>query len=201
MPSLSISSSMKTAFLEPARRRPWMICPGRAPMYVRRCPRISASSRMPPSEMRWNFRPMARAMERPSEVLPTPGGPTKQRMGSLPSGRIFLTARYSRMRSLILLQALVVLVEDRARGGQIDGRRRLVLPGHGDEPVDVRAGHRVLGGGRRHLGQPIQLAKGLRLRLFGHAGGLDLLAQPSISWVRSSPEPSSFWMALSCSRR
>ena len=71
-------------------------------MYVRRWPRISASSRMPPSEMRWNFRPSARAIDRPSDVLPTPGGPTKQRIGSLPSGRIFFTARYSRIRSLIL---------------------------------------------------------------------------------------------------
>src|SRR3989454_983715 len=48
MPSLSISSSMKTGFRVPARRSPWMIWPGSAPMYVRRWPRISASSRMPP---------------------------------------------------------------------------------------------------------------------------------------------------------
>src|SRR5690242_9156146 len=37
---------------------------------------------MPPSDMRTNSRPKARAIEWPSEVLPTPGGPTKQRIGS-----------------------------------------------------------------------------------------------------------------------
>src|SRR5205809_683410 len=51
-----------------------MIWPGRAPMYVRRWPRISASSRTPPSDMRTNFRPVAFAMDIPRDVLPTPGG-------------------------------------------------------------------------------------------------------------------------------
>jgi len=32
----------------------------------------------PPSDMRWNLRPKERAMDRPSEVLPTPGGPTNR---------------------------------------------------------------------------------------------------------------------------
>ena len=45
--------------------------------------RISASSRTPPSDRRTNFRPVALAMDMPSEVLPTPGGPTKQRMEPL----------------------------------------------------------------------------------------------------------------------
>ena len=64
----------------------WMICPGIAPMYVRRCPRISASSCIPPSEIRANLRPSARAMLLPSEVLPMPGGPTKHRIGPFISG-------------------------------------------------------------------------------------------------------------------
>ena len=42
---------------------------------------MSASSRMPPSEMRWYLRPVARAIDRAIEVLPTPGGPTKRRIG------------------------------------------------------------------------------------------------------------------------
>ena len=33
------------------------------------------------NEMRTNSRPIARAIERPSEVLPTPGGPAKHRIG------------------------------------------------------------------------------------------------------------------------
>src|SRR5947209_14706056 len=32
-------------------------------------------------DMRTNFRPIARAMDRPSDVFPTPGGPTRQRIG------------------------------------------------------------------------------------------------------------------------
>jgi len=35
--------------------------------------------------MRTNFRPSARAIERPSDVFPTTGGPTKQRIGPLES--------------------------------------------------------------------------------------------------------------------
>src|SRR3989304_3695660 len=81
MPILSISSSMKTGLFVPAVLMFWMMRPGSAPMYVRRWPRISASSWMPPRLMRTNLRPMARAMLLPSDVLPTPGGPTKARMG------------------------------------------------------------------------------------------------------------------------
>ena len=76
-------------------------------MYVRRWPRISASSRMPPSDMRTNSRPIARAMDSPIEVLPVPGGPIRVRIAPdflsawIPrSSRSFLTATYSTMRSL-----------------------------------------------------------------------------------------------------
>ena len=50
--------------------------------------------------MRMNFRPSARAIEWPSEVLPTPGGPTKQRIWPETSFFSFETARYSMIRSL-----------------------------------------------------------------------------------------------------
>jgi hypothetical protein len=40
-------------------------------------------------------------MDIPREVLPTPGGPTKRRIGLFESGRSLTTARCSRMRSLI----------------------------------------------------------------------------------------------------
>ena len=62
-PSLSISSSMKTGLFTPTFFMPWMIRPGRAPMYVRRCPRISDSSRIPPRLIRVNSRPSARATD------------------------------------------------------------------------------------------------------------------------------------------
>ena len=45
------------------------------------CPRMSDWSQTPPRAMRWNSLPSVRAMERPTLVLPTPGGPTKQRIG------------------------------------------------------------------------------------------------------------------------
>jgi hypothetical protein len=98
---LSISSIMNTGLFEPASRSARMITPGSAPMYVRRCPRISASSLTPPALMRSNLRPIAAAIERPSEVLPTPGGPTKQRIEEpCASGLSLRTARNSRIRSL-----------------------------------------------------------------------------------------------------
>ena len=49
-------------------------------MYVRRWPRISASSRMPPSDMRTNSRFSARATDSPIDVLPVPGGPISVRI-------------------------------------------------------------------------------------------------------------------------
>jgi hypothetical protein len=79
----------------------WMIRPGSAPMYVRRWPRISASSWMPPRLIRTNLRPIALAIDLPSDVLPTPGGPTNARIGLRISSASVRTARYSRMRSLI----------------------------------------------------------------------------------------------------
>ncbi len=101
-PTLSISSSMKIGFRVPACFIPWMMRPGSAPTYVRRCPRISASSRIPPREIRRNLRPIARAIDFPSEVFPTPGGPTKHRIGPFVLSLSFRTARYSRIRSLTL---------------------------------------------------------------------------------------------------
>ncbi len=56
----------------------------------------------PPKLARTNFNPNARAILCPSEVLPTPGGPTKHRIGLRPSGFSFRTARYSRMRRFTL---------------------------------------------------------------------------------------------------
>ena len=77
-----------------------MIRPGIAPTYVRRCPLISASSCRPPSESRTNFRFTALATDRPSDVFPTPGGPTRQRMEPLGFSISLRTARASTIRSL-----------------------------------------------------------------------------------------------------
>ena len=86
--------------------------PGREPMYVRRCPRISASSRTPPSEIRTNFRFIDRAIDCPSEVLPTPGGPTKHRIGP------FMPMA---LEALVVLGAVAVAAR-RSRRGRAGGR-------------------------------------------------------------------------------
>ena len=49
-------------------------------MYVLLWPLISASSRIPPREILANSLPVALAIDLPKDVLPTPGGPTKQRI-------------------------------------------------------------------------------------------------------------------------
>lgn len=56
------------------------------PMYVLLCPRISASSFTPPSDIRMNFLPKAAEMDAAKDVFPTPGGPTKHKIGPLASG-------------------------------------------------------------------------------------------------------------------
>ena len=97
-PSLSTSSMTSTGFAHSARRRASTMRPGMAPTYVRRCPRIVDSSRTPPTAMRSIGRPVARAIDCASEVLPVPGGPRKQMIGACVSGASARTARYSRMR-------------------------------------------------------------------------------------------------------
>ena len=86
---MSISSSSSTQSLRPAFLSAWTIAPGPAATYVRRCPRISASSRTPPSEMRWNGRPSARASDCAALVLPVPGGPVNSRIGPRVGAALF----------------------------------------------------------------------------------------------------------------
>ena len=50
-------------------------------MYVLRCPLISASSLTPPKDILTKFLPVAEAIDFPRDVLPTPGGPTKHKIG------------------------------------------------------------------------------------------------------------------------
>jgi hypothetical protein len=50
------------------------------------------------SAYRWNSRPRVLAIDRPTLVLPTPGGPTKHRIGPRRLFLICLTARYSMTR-------------------------------------------------------------------------------------------------------
>ena len=84
--------------------------------------------------------PCARAIDWPSDVLPTPGGPTKQRIGALPCG-------FELAHRQVLEDALLDLRRDRsdprrgcrARFGDVD---RLVLgqlPRQLDQPVEIGA--------------------------------------------------------------
>src|SRR5262244_2431153 len=162
---------MNTGFIAPACFSAWTIRPGIDPMYVRRCPRISASSRTPPSEMRTNSRPIARAIERPSDVLPTPGGPTKQRIGPRESPRSLRTPRNSRMRSLMSRRCAWSssrICEAPARSMRSGDER--------DHPVEIGAHHVRLGAVRVHALEPAELALRLGHRLLGPARLFDLRA-------------------------
>ena len=99
LPNLSISSNMMTGLEASAFIRLLMMRPGIAPIYVFRCPRISASSCTPPNDIRTYFRFKASAIERPKDVFPTPGGPYRHTIGDFMSPFSFSTARCSKMRS------------------------------------------------------------------------------------------------------
>ena len=89
-------------------------------------PSISASSRIPPSDMRTNSRPVARAIDSPIDVLPVPGGPISvmapERRSSTPrSLRSFATGRDVLDDAVLdVVEARVVGVQHLARGS---GRR------------------------------------------------------------------------------
>ena len=150
-----------------------MIVPGMAPMYVRRWPRISASSRTPPTEMRTNLRPSVRAIEWPSDVLPTPGGPTKQRIGPERSPSFsFETARYSRIRSFTLSRSKWSSSRTFRAWPEVEVVLRLLVPGQAEDPLDIGADDAVLGRCRRELLEPGQLTVDSLTGLFGE---LDLV--------------------------
>src|ERR1041384_3187799 len=108
------------------------IRPGSAPTYVRRWPRISASSRTPPSATRTNFRPSVRATDSPSEVLPTPGGPTRAGTAAEPRPRPApaTAGAHAKVRPdpfLHVAETVVVGVKDLARPrdvGRVVGAHR-----------------------------------------------------------------------------
>ena len=60
---------------------------------------------------------------------------------------------------------------------QIDHFVGPLVPRQRDQPVEIGARHGVLGGRRRHLRQPIELAQRFLLDRLGHAGRFDLLGE------------------------
>ena len=113
----------------------------------------------------------------PSEVLPTPGGPTKHRIGLLPCGIELAHREVLEDPALDLVEAVVVLVEDAPRLRDVDRVVAQLRPGQLDQPVEIGAHHRVLGRGLGHALQALQLLPRLLLGLLGHAGLGDRLLQ------------------------
>ena len=196
-PSLSISSSISTGLRVPALRSAWMMLPGSAPTYVRRWPRISASSCTPPRLVRTNFRPSARAMLCPSEVLPTPGRSDEAQDRAAPL-RVELAHREELEDALLdLVEPVVILVEDTTRVRDVDRFLVELRPRQLDHPVEPGPQHRVLG----------DRVSGMRSRRFSAclacscaSSGMPALsiASPSsfISSDRPASSPSSFWICL-----
>ena len=92
--------------------------------------------------MRTNCRPSARAMERPSDVFPTPGGPTRQRIGpsSLPTSREHRDVVENAV--LHVGEPVVVLVEYLSRMAHVEHVVAALGPRQGEEPVEVVARRR-----------------------------------------------------------
>jgi hypothetical protein len=94
---------------------------------------------MPPSEMRWNL-PAERAGDRPPERGLPHAWRTDEAQDRILARRTDLLDREVLEDPLLdLLQPLVILVEDRPGGRDVDVVGRLLLPRHRHEPVDVRA--------------------------------------------------------------
>ena len=78
---------------------------------------------------------------------------------------------------LDLVEAVVVLIEDAPRLGDVDRRFLRQAPGQLDQPVEIAAHHAVLGGGFRHPLEPAQLLARLLLHLLWHLRLGDGLAE------------------------
>ncbi len=127
--------------------------------------------------MRTNLRPSDCAIDRASDVLPTPGGPTKQRIGPL-HARVQLAHREVFEDAVFrLLEARVLGVHHALGLLEVDDLFGLLRPRQRHDPVEIGARHGVFRGGRRHLRQPIELAQRFLLHRFGQTHGFELGAQ------------------------
>ncbi len=71
----------------------------------------------------------------------------------------------------------MILVEDLLRGVDVFDFLRSLLPGNGDQPLDVVARDRRLGGDTRHRFQALELLDRFLLGVLRHARFFDLLAE------------------------
>ncbi len=131
--------------------------------------------------MRTYSRPVALAIDLASDVLPTPGGPTRQMIGPSACSPGSGPRGYSRMRSLTFSSRNA---PRRAPARHRRGRWHLgaLLPRNAEQPVEVVAHDGRLCGHRRHLAQLLDFRLGL---LPGFLGQLRLLdAAPRSRQVR-----------------
>ena len=103
---------------------------------------------------------MARAIDLPSEVLPTPGGPTKHRIG--PFGVVDQVAHREVLQDAFfdVLEPVVILIEDPMRVREIQVVFALLLPGQIEDPVQVGARYGAFRGVRGDAVEPVDLALG-----------------------------------------
>ncbi len=102
---------------------------------------------------------------------------------------------------LDLLQAVVIGFEDPFGPHEIEAVPGPLFPGKGDEPVEVVAHHRRLGGHGGHHLQLAQFPHGLFGGFLGHLARVIFSSSSRISCLNSSFSPSSFWIARICSLR
>ena len=127
--------------------------------------------------MRTNSRPVALAIDLPSEVLPTPGGPTRHRIGPGQLVRALLHGEVLDDPLLDLLEAEMVVVEHGLGAEQVLLDLRALAPRDAEQPVEVVAHDGRLGRHRRHLAQLLQLGRRLVAGLLGELGLLDPLLE------------------------
>ena len=160
-PSLSTSSSMKSGLREPARRMPRTMLPGQRADVGAAVPAdlglVAHAAQRLAHELA-SQRARDRAAER---GLAGAGRADEAQDGRARVGLVAAHHQVLEDALLDLLEAVVVLVEHRARVLQVEvvlGEHR---PRHVGQPLEVGARHGVLGGLRRDGAQPRQLAVGL----------------------------------------
>ena len=120
---------------------------------------------------------MARAIDRPSDVLPTPGGADEAEDRGVEPPHEPHHRDVVEYPVLNVGEAEVVLVEHGARVGDVEHLLAALVPGEGEDPVEVVAPHRRLGRHRRHAAQLANLAQRPRPDGLGELLLLDLRLQ------------------------
>ena len=116
-------------------------------------------------------------MDLPSEVLPTPGGPTKHRMEPFRSGFRLRHGQVFEDAVLDLLQAVMIFVQDLPGALDVQLILRRDRPGQFRQPLEVGPQRRILGRDGRDAFQALKLALRLHPGQIRQARFIDLLAQ------------------------